>query len=163
MGATDRHTNHVGLRQKEMVRRIRPVAASQCERQSEIKGSMPFASLNRFQADRPLVSIAAWQPWIGLPEGASVGLRLKHLLPLSDPFRHFEAANTSSIDATASPCAGRLDGFMQRRAHCVRMQSGCGQLEDGVPHAEALSPANFSSVRRSANLGTRTRKIVALA
>lgn len=119
-----------------------------CERQSETQGSMPFSSLDRPLMDRQQTLNGAWQQWIGLPEGASFWSRLNSSMDLSKPSRTFFTANVSSVPTSASPCAGDLCGLTLWNNPCLTSQGECGQLEDGVLHADALSPANLQSTTR---------------
>ena len=121
-----------------------------CERQSENQGSMPFSSLDRFRTDRQMASNGAWQRWTGLPEGAPFWSRLNDFTDLSNPSRTFDVDILTLARRSASPCTERLRALpRQRSPRCYRR--GRGYLEDGVPHAEALSPANrFSPIRRGA-------------
>ena len=105
---------------------------------------MPLSHLNRVLMDRPLTSDSAWQRWIGLPQGALFGFRFADLICLPKPFRTFVDTLVSSSRAPESPCAGNSHALTRQRRACTFSQVN-GQLEDGVPHARALSPANMQS------------------
>jgi len=109
---------------------------------------MPFFSLNRIRMDRQMASNGAWQQWMGLPEGASFWSRFGNFTSPSNPFRFSNFETETLARRSASPCAGRLRALP--RSWITRStERGGGYLEDGVPHAEALSPANlFSSIKR---------------
>lgn len=132
-----------------------------CERQSEIKGSMPFSSLDRFRTDRQMVSSGAWQRWTGLPEGASFLPRLRSFTSLSNPPRRFDIEPETLARRPVSPCAGRSRALCRHRGTRSVERVG-GYLEDGVPHAEALSPAKqFSPVKRSLPFARNVEKTLA--
>lgn len=124
-------------------------SATQCERQSENLGSMPFSSLSRIRPDRLMTSNGAWQQWTGLPEGASSEFVPDTFTNLSNPSRYFTAELQTLARHSASPCAERSRALHRPRR--PRSQGrGCGYFEDGVPHAEALSPfKRFVPLRRS--------------
>lgn len=120
-----------------------------CERQSENQGSMPLSSLNPVLADRQLATSGARQRWTGLPEGASLLLTFGGFTSLSNPPRVFDIEPGALARRPVSPCAGRPRA-LSRRQRTRSRRASCGYLEDGVPHAEALSPANnFSPIQRS--------------
>jgi hypothetical protein len=125
-----------------------------CERQSESSGSMPFSSLNRVRLDRQMVARGAWQQWTELPEGARCEPRRHDFTYPSKPPRTFQAKRNSSVRRSASPCAARPRVLALLGTPRV-ISLGCGQLEDGVPHAEALSPANRN--HKPHGLSSRTR------
>ena len=102
---------------------------------------MPFSSLNRIQMDRQMASSGAWQQWTGLPEGASLWFRLDAFTPPSNPSRYFDVDYPTLARRSASPCAERMRAF-RPTTKSPPSRRGCGHLEDGVPHAEALSPAS---------------------
>jgi len=109
---------------------------------------MPFSSLNRIRMDRQMASSGAWQLWTGLPEGALLWSRLGDFTHLSNPSRTFDVDTRTLARRSASPCTERPRALPRQRKP-RRYRLGCGHLEDGVPHAEALSPANrFSPIRR---------------
>lgn len=121
-----------------------------CERRSENQGSMPLSSLNRSKPDRQMVWNAAWQRWIGLPEGASFRPRLNHFTNLSHPSRISTVVNLTSARAPVSPCTGASRAFMRQGTNWPAGQL-CGLAEDGVSHADALLPAGphvFTSPRQ---------------
>ena len=121
-----------------------------CERQSEIQGSMPFSSLNRILMDRQMTLNGAWQQWTGLPEGASLRFRLGAFTPRSNPYRYFDVDYPTLARRSASPCAERMRAFCPTTKTTSPSRRGRGHLEDGVPHAEALSPASrFSQTPRA--------------
>ena len=76
-----------------------------------------------------------------MPEGALSKPRLNILTYLSEPFRTFDQVTAVLARVQASPRA-RTPRLMQRRRRSRPLRRVCGQLEDGVPHARALSPAN---------------------
>ena len=133
-----------------------------CKRQSENPGSMPFSSLNRVQRDRQTAQGGACQQRIGLPEGAPRWLRQVNLTTLSETPRTFEAERNSSALAFASPCADRTRVLARPRRPCSHWQ-GSGQLEDGVPHAEALSPAIRHTYKHAPRKCSRDTAHAALA
>ena len=108
----------------------------------------PLSPLNRVLMDRPLTSNSAWQRWIGLPEGALFKFWNAYLISLPEPFRTFVILIVSSSRAPASPCAGSPRELARRRRACAFPQVN-GQLEDGVPHERALSPANTQCNRNA--------------
>jgi len=83
----------------------------------------------------------ARQQWTGLPEGALLWFRLGGLMTQSDLSRHFDVDNQTLARRLASPCAERSRAFTRPRRPRP-LGRGRGYLEDGVPHAEALSPAS---------------------
>lgn len=110
---------------------------------------MPFSSLNRIRMDRQMASNGAWQRWTELPEGASFVLRLDGFTYLSNPPRHFDIEPVTLARRSVSPSAGRPRALSRYRNLRSIKQVG-GYLEDGVPHAEALSPAKrISPIKRS--------------
>ena len=102
---------------------------------------MPTSSLNQSECGWQMTSSGAWQQWIGLPEGASLKFRLDNLADPSNLFRTIKTEPFSSMFAPASPRAGSEHVLARSRSASVTALA-CGHLEDGVPHAEALSPAN---------------------
>lgn len=112
---------------------------------------MPFFSLNRIRMDRQMASNGAWQQWIGLPEGASFWFRFGNFTSLSNPFRFSNFDTETLARRPASPCAGSLRA-LPRHWMTRSTERGGGYLEDGVPHAEALSPATFSPIKRGSFL-----------
>ena len=102
---------------------------------------MPSTSLNQDQMAWQLALKSARQLWIGLPEGALFKPRLNILTCPSKPTRIFASHFVSSSRTSASPCAGTLRDLARRRRPRIIFRVR-GQLEDGVPHARALSPAN---------------------
>ena len=99
-----------------------------------------LSSLNRVLMDRLMAWNSAWQRRIGLPMGALFRFRLGNLMRLSEkPFRSFVDLIVSSSRAPEIPFAGNSRVLARRRRPCLLWQA-CGQFEDGVPHAEALSP-----------------------
>lgn len=119
-----------------------------CERRSENQGSMPFSSLNRFRTDRQMALSGAWQRWTELPEGASLWLRLHGFTSLSNPPRYFDIGSETLARRPVSPSAGRSRALSRYRRTRSTERVG-GHLEDGVPHAEALSPTNrVSPIKR---------------
>jgi hypothetical protein len=124
------------------------VLTTLCERQSE-KGSMPFSSLNRLRMDRQMASNDAWQRGTGLPEGASFWFRLNGFTSLSNPPRRFDIEPETFSRRSERPSAERSRALSRYRGTRSFERVG-GYLEDGVPHAEALSPANrISPIQRS--------------
>lgn len=126
-----------------------------CERQSENQGSMPFSSLNRPEMDRQVTLSDAWQQWIGLPEGALLWCRPGGFTSPSNPSRYFDVDYPTLARRPASPCAERMRAF-RPTTKTSPLRRGCGHLEDGVPHAEALSPANTryaTNAQSSSQLG----------
>ena len=125
------------------------VLTTLCERQSENKGSMPLSSLNRIQTDRQMASSGAWQRWIELPEGASLVLRPDGFTILSNPPRHLHVEPRTLARRPASPSAVRPRA-LSRHGNARSAGRVGGHLEDGVPHAEALSPAKrISPIQRA--------------
>ena len=111
---------------------------------------MPFSSLDRFRMDRQMASNGARQRWTGLPEGVPFRSRLGEFTHLSNPSRTFDVDNLTLAHRSASPCTERLRALPRQRSPRFDRR-GRGHLEDGVPHAEALSPANrISPIRRGA-------------
>ncbi|AGK57364.1 hypothetical protein HYPDE_28423 [Hyphomicrobium denitrificans 1NES1] len=109
---------------------------------------MPFSSLNRILMDRQITLNGAWQRWTGLPEGASLWFRLGAFTAPSNPYRYFDVDYPTLARRSASPCAERMRAF-RPTTKSPPSRRGCGHLEDGVPHAEALSPASrFSPTPR---------------
>lgn len=110
---------------------------------------MPFSSLNRIQTDRQMASNGAWQRWTGLPEGASFVSRLHDFTSLSNPPRPVDTEPGTLARRSVSPSAGRARALSRcRKIRSIERMGG--YLEDGVPHAEALSPANrISPIQRS--------------
>src|SRR5690606_24304706 len=109
---------------------------------------MPISSLNRIRMDRQLATNGAWQHWTGLPEGALFGPWLHHLDDLANPSHTLAVARLSCAREPASPCAGLTRVLAQWRRPRV-FSRAAGHLEDGVPHAEALSPTNAYHFGRS--------------
>jgi hypothetical protein len=104
--------------------------------------AMPSTSLNWARSGQQLTLDGAWQRWIGLPEGAQFRSRLNIPTSLSETFRSFVSHFVSPSRTPASPCAGSSRDLAERRSPRNSWRA-CGQLEDGVPHARALSPANM--------------------
>ena len=86
----------------------------------------------------------------GCPRERRSGPGSTNFTDLSNPSRTFDVDILTLARRSASPCTERLRALpRQRSPRCYRR--GRGYLEDGVPHAEALSPANrFSPIRRGA-------------
>ena len=104
---------------------------------------MPFSSLDQVRLDLPTATSSAWQRWIGLPEGALLRSRPGDLTSLANPFPHFHSARASFVPGQrARVLADRTHSAAVRKPGLRRPV--CGQLEDGVPHAEALSPFNLN-------------------
>lgn len=142
---------------------MRRVLTTLCERQSENQGSMPFFSLNRVRMDRQMASNGAWQQWIGLPEGASFWSWFGSFTSLSNPFRFSKSETETLARRSASPCAERLRA-LPRSWMTRSTERGGGYLEDGVPHAEALSPANrFSPIARGSPLARCVEETMAVS
>jgi hypothetical protein len=102
---------------------------------------MPSSSLDWVQLDQQMVFDSAWQRRIGLPEGALSKPRLNNLTYLSEPFRTF--VHHRFISACASEPKGWRIAHGRAAAKTRHFWRACGLLEDGVPHARALSPANI--------------------
>ena len=131
-----------------------------CERQSE-KGSMPFSSLNRLRMDRQIASNGAWQRGTGLPEGASFWFRLNGFTSLSNPPRSFDIEPGTLARRPVSPCTGSPRALSLYRRTRSNERVG-GHLEDGVPHAEALSPAiRISPIGRRLSFARYVEKALA--
>lgn len=103
---------------------------------------MPFSSLNRILKGRQMAMNGAWQQWTGLPEGASLRFRFVAFTTLSTPSRYFDVDYPTLARRSASPCAERMRAFRPTTKTTSPLRRGRGHLEDGVPHAEALSPAS---------------------
>jgi hypothetical protein len=124
---------------------------------------MPFSSLNRFRMDRQMTSNGARQQWIGLPEGASFWFRFGSFTFLSNPFRISDFEPQTLARRSASPCAESPRALSRYRNTRSPERVG-GHLEDGVPHAEALSPANrFSSIKRGSSLAGFAKETLAVS
>lgn len=96
-----------------------------------------------------MASSGAWQRWTGLPEGALLWSRLYGFTSLSNPPRLFDVEPGTLARRSASPSAVRVRALSRYRKIRSTERVG-GHLEDGVPHAEALSPANrISPIQRS--------------
>ena len=105
------------------------------------RGRMPFSSLNLVRLNLQMATSNAWQRWIGLPEGAPFRPRSGKLTSLSDPLPQSQIVCTSFVPGQrARVLAERTHSATFRKSGFRRPVSG--QLEDGVPHAEALSPFN---------------------
>jgi hypothetical protein len=136
-------------------------STTRCERQSEIKGSMPFSSLDRPPAGRQMASSGAWQRWIGLPEGASIGSRLNILTCLSETLRSFATYTTSFARLSASPRAdSSCNGVYRRRtlpslagvrkigrwsASCRSAITGQRRVHDQEARRGRMSPTDISA------------------
>jgi len=92
--------------------------------------------------DRQTTLNGAWQQWTGLPEGASLRFRLVAFTIPSTPSRYFDVDYPTLARRPASPCAERMRAFRPTTKTTPPLWRGRGHLEDGVPHAEALSPAS---------------------
>jgi len=122
---------------------------------------MPFSSLNRVQLDRQMTSNGAWRQWIGLPEGASFWSRFLSFTTLSNPSRCFHIEPETLARRSASPCAESPRALSRYRRTRSSERVG-GYLEDGVPHAEALSPAKrFSPIQRGLPLARYVEETLA--
>jgi hypothetical protein len=117
--------------------------------------AMPSTSLNWARSGQQLTLNGAWQRWIGLPEGAQFRSRLNNPTSLSETFRSFVLSYVRQSRTPASPCAGSSRDLAEQRSTCFSFGS-CGQLEDGVPHARALSPANIQ--HQACSKGSRPRQ-----
>ena len=105
------------------------------------QGLMPLSPLNQIRMDRQIAKLDTRQHWIALPQGVSGKLRLKHLTCLSNLSR------ISIPDRLVRPLLQRARVLASRRVLDLIddprfSPAGRGDAEDGVPHAEALSPAN---------------------
>ena len=103
---------------------------------------MPLSPLNQIRMDRQIAKLDTRQHWIALPQGVSGKLRLKHLTCLSNLSR------ISIPDRLVRPLLQRARVLASRRVLDLIddprfSPAGRGDAEDGVPHAEALSPANI--------------------
>jgi hypothetical protein len=123
---------------------------------------MPFSSLNRIQSDRQMASSGAWQQRTGLPEGASLWFRLGAFTSPSNLSRYFDVDYPTLACRPASPCAERVRAFRPTTKTTLPMRRGRGHLEDGVPHAEALSPASRLSQTPREDRSARTVEETAL-
>ena len=102
---------------------------------------MPFSSLNLVRLNLQMATSNAWQRWIGLPEGALLQSRPGDLTSLANPFPQFRSARTSFVPGQRARVLADPTHFAAVRKSGLR-RPVCGQLEDGVPHAEALFPFN---------------------
>jgi hypothetical protein len=122
---------------------------------------MPLSSLDRILTDRQMASSDAWQRWTGLPEGASLLLTFGDFTSLSNPPRPFDIELGTLARRPVSPCAGRPRALSRCRS-TRSLERVCGYLEDGVPHAEALSPANdVSPIQRRVSFARYVEKTLA--
>src|SRR6187402_2400524 len=101
---------------------------------------MPVSSLDRIRTDRQMALNDAWQRWTELPEGASFLPRLDSFTSLSNPPCHIDVELVKLARRSVSPSAERPRALSRYRKTRSSERVG-GHLEDGVPHAEALSPA----------------------
>ena len=100
---------------------------------------MPFSSLDQVRSNLPTATSNAWQRRIGLPEGALLQPRPGDLTTLFDHLPQSQSVRTSFVPGQrARVLADSSHSATVRKAGLIRPV--CGHLEDGVPHAEALSP-----------------------
>ena len=104
---------------------------------------MPLSPLNRIRMDRQIAKRGTRQHRIALPQGVPGQLRLKLLICLSNltrisiPVRYVRPVLQRARVLAARRVLDLIDD--PRYFHLA----GRGDAEDGVPHAEALSPAHF--------------------
>jgi hypothetical protein len=102
---------------------------------------MPFSSLNQVRMDLQTATSGAWQRWIGLPEGALFRPRSGELTILSNPLPQTQSVRNSFVPGQRARVLADPTHFATVGKSGLR-RPVCGQLEDGVPHAEALFPFN---------------------